>query len=687
MSVRVHTLAKQLKISSKELLSKLKKLNVSAKGHMSSLDDETARIVLQELQVKVVKKAKAPRVSKAKSAVKGAAKPVAKPAAKPAKKPVEKPPEKLPEKPAEKEQKTLQAKIPLTVKELAVKLAVKPNELIKTMMKMNILATINQMLDEETIKKAAKEFGFVFKRLPNLEEELLQVHQQQDMPKQLSFRAPVVTMMGHVDHGKTSLLDLIRKTRVAAREVGGITQHIGAYEVEVKGKKITFLDTPGHEAFTSMRARGATATDIVVLVVAADDGVMPQTVEAIDHARAAGVPIVVAINKCDLPHINIAKVKLQLNQHNLMAEDMGGKTITVDVSAKSGQGIDELLEMILLEGEMLELKANANRPAKGIVVESKLSRGTGPTATILIQNGSLKVGDVLICGDYCARIKSMVNDRGKQIKEGGPSVPVEISGLSGVPEAGEPFYVVEDEKKARDFSFRRLEEKRLRGAVPITHISLEDLYEQVKEGKIEELNVIIKADVQGSLEALLQSLKKFGSRDVTIKFVHSAVGNVNVSDIMLAAASNAIVIGFHVGIESRAKPLAEKEKVDVRLYNIIYEITADIKSALEGMLQPHLKEVALGRAQVRQIFKISKMGNVAGCMVLSGKMVRDAHCRVVRNNEEVFKGKISSLRKFKENVKEVAAGNECGIVVTNFKSIRAADIIECFEVEKIARRL
>lgn len=654
MSIRVHALARQLGLTSKELLAKLKELNVRVKGHMSSLDDETAQIIQEELKSEIkTEKAFAAEVARE----------------------------------AEKGLKSLRVKVPLTVKELAVKLSVKPNELIKRMMMMRIMATINQLLDEETVRKVVGEFGFKLERFPDLKEELLEVHKQEDLPENLVPRAPVVTLMGHVDHGKTSLLELIRKTRLVAREAGGITQHIGAYEVEVNNKKITFLDTPGHEAFTAMRARGANATDIVVLVVAADDGVMPQTVEAIDHARAAGVPIVVAINKCDLPDINIARVKAQLSQYNLTAEDMGGKTITVNVSAKTGQGIDELLEMILLEAEMLQLQANPNRPAKGVVVESKLSRGTGPTATVLIQNGSLKIGDVLICGDYYARVKSMVNDNGEQIKMAGPSDPVEISGLSGIPEAGESFYVVEDEKKARAFSLRRLEEKRLKGAIPVARVCLDDLYQQVKEGKIKELNIIVKADVQGSLEALLQSLQKLGSTETTIKVIHSGVGNVNVSDIILAQASNAIVIGFHVGTESRARQLAEKEKVDVRLYNVIYESVEDIKSALEGMLEPQFKEIFLGKAQVRRIFKISKIGNVAGCMVLSGRMIVGENCRVIRNNEEVFRGRINSLKRFKEDVKEVAVGSECGVSIANFNNIRVADIIECFRTEKVARRL
>ncbi|MFH1045816.1 MAG: translation initiation factor IF-2 [Candidatus Omnitrophota bacterium] len=589
--------------------------------------------------------------------------------------------------PEAKELIPIQLQMPLTVKELALKLTLKPNDLIKQLMQIKILATINQLLEEETVVAIAKSFGYAVERVPDLSDALLELHQQKDSPTELIHRAPVVTMMGHVDHGKTSLLDTIRKTKVAAGEHGGITQHIGAYEVVVNNKKITFLDTPGHEAFTAMRARGANATDIVVLVVAANDGVMPQTIEAIDHARAAEVPIVVAVNKCDLPTINLAKVKAQLAQRELATEDMGGKTIAVQVSAKTGAGIDNLLEMILLEAEMLELKANPKRPAQGVVIESRLSRGTGPTATVLIQNGTLRVGDILICGDYYAKVRSMTNDRLEQIKEAYPSDPVEISGLTGVPEAGETFYVVDDEKKARDFSLRRIEEKRLKEARPSGHVSLEDLYKQVREGKIKELKMIVKADVQGSLEALLAALQKLTTKDVTIRTIHSGVGNINVSDVMLATASNALIVGFHVGVEPRAKELAEKEKVDIHLYTIIYDITEDIKSALEGMLEPQIKEKFLGKAQVRQVFKITKVGNIAGCIVLGGKIFREKMGKVLRGEEEIYRGKITSLKHFKDEAKEVPAGSECGIGFDNFKDIRAADIIECFEIEKIARRL
>lgn len=665
----MHVLAKQLQLSSKELLAKLKELNVSVKGHMSALDDETARIVQEELKP-AARKIK-PKAQKTKQ-VSPAAKPEVE---------AKQPAVVLPE------HKVLKLNTPLSVKDLAVKLTVKPSDLIKRMMNMKIMATINQMLDEETVRRVLGEYGVTLERLPTLEEELLQIHKEQPARDKLCARAPVVTFMGHVDHGKTSLLDTIRQTKVAAREAGGITQHIGAYMVETDGKRITFLDTPGHEAFTAMRARGANATDIVVLVVAADDGVMPQTIEAIDHARAAGVPIIVAINKCDLPNINTHKVKAQLSQHDLTAEDIGGKIIMVNVSAKTGEGIDNLLEMILLEAEMLELKANPDCEARGVVIESRLSRGTGPTATVLVQNGTLAIGDMLICGNYCGRVKTMKNNRGEQQEKAGPSGAVEISGLSGVPEAGESFFVVNDEKKARDFSLRQIEEKRLKGVSPISHISLEQLYQQVKEGKIKELSVIIKADVQGSLEAILHSLEKLATRDVTIKIMHSGVGEVNVSDVILAAASNAIIVAFHVGIESGAKLAAEKEKVDIRLYEIIYEAIADIKSGMEGLLEPHIKEVFTGRAQVRQVFKVSKIGNVAGCIVLTGKITSGAHCRIVRNGEEVFKGKINSLKKFKEDAAEVITGMECGIGVANFKTIYPADIIECFEIQKVARRL
>lgn len=642
MSIRVHQLAKELSLSSRELIEKLRQLKVEVKGHMSALDEETAEIVRQE---------------------------IGKP--------------ELPK---------LRLKIPLTVKELSVKLEIKPGELIKRMLKLNILATINQSLDEEDVKKITTEFGYEVERLPSVEEAVIQAHREEDV-SQLVPRAPIVTLMGHVDHGKTSLLDKIRKSKITEKEAGSITQHIGAYEVilddlpgERKGK-VTFLDTPGHEAFTAMRARGANATDVVVLVVAADDGVKPQTIEAIDHAKAAEVPIVVAINKCDLPDINIERVKKQLGELDLTPEDWRGKTITVNVSAKTGEGIDQLLDMLLLEAEMLELKANPNRPARGVVIEGRLSKGRGSTATVLVQNGTLKTSDVLIAGPYYGKVRMMVNDRGHAVKEAKPADPVEISGLSGVPQAGDLFYVVEDERKAKEIFLARQKEIGKRGVRPVRRFTLEDIYQQIKDGKLKELRVIVKADVQGSVEVLLQSLEKLSTKDVTLRVMHSGVGNVNESDIVLAAASQAIVIGFHVGMESRANATAEKERVNVRLYRIIYEATADIRAAMEGLLEPHIKETHLGKAEVRQVFKVSKVGMVAGCQVTEGKVLSTASARLIRGEEVLFKGNLSSLRRFKEDVREVAKGFECGITLGGFREFEAGDIIEVFQTEKIARKL
>ena len=642
MNIRVHQLAKELKLSSRELIEKLRQLKIQVKGHMSVLDDETAEIVRQE---------------------------IGKP--------------ELPK---------LQLKMPLTVREFSIKLGIKPGELIKHMLKLNILATINQGLDEENVKKIAAELGYEIEKLPTVEEAVIQAHREEDV-SQLVSRAPIVTLMGHVDHGKTSLLDKIRKSKIAEKEAGSITQHIGAYEIILdelpggKKGKVTFLDTPGHEAFTAMRARGANATDIVVLVIAADDGVKPQTIEAIDHAKAAGVPIVVAINKCDLPNINIDKVKQQLGELDLTPEDWGGKTITVNVSAKTGEGIDQLLDMLLLEAEMLELKANPNRPARGIIIEGRLSKGKGSTATVLVQNGTLRTDDALIAGDHYGKVRVMVNDRGDAVKEARPADPVEISGLSGVPQAGDLFYVVENEKKAKEIFLARQNEIKEHGVKPMRRFTLEDIYQQIKEGKLKELRIIVKADVQGSVEVLLQSLEKLSTKDVALRVMHSGVGNINESDIVLAAASQAIVIGFHVGMESRANATAEKEGVNVRLYRIIYEATADIRAAMEGLLEPYIKETYLGKAEVRQVFKVSRVGTVAGCQVTGGKILSTSSARLIRGEEVLFKGNLSSLRRFKEDVKEVAKGFECGITLDGFREFEVGDIIEAFQTEKIARKL
>lgn len=646
MSIRVYQLAKKLNMTSKELIAELKRLKVDVKGHMSTLDDETVLLVQHELEGKLPpKEEKVP------------------------------PPKKKP----------VKLKFPIRVGGLAVKLGVKPNELIKRLMKINVFANINQLLEEDIAKKVGEEFGVELVSLPT-EEELL-LAREAEAPAELVPRAPVVTMMGHIDHGKTSLLDVIRRTNVTAREAGRITQHIGAYEAKLDKGRVTFLDTPGHEAFTAMRARGAVVTDLVVLVVAADDGVMPQTIEAIDHARAAGVPMVIAINKIDLPAADPDRVKQQLKKVGLVTEDLGGKTVAVCCSAKTEEGINGLLEMLLLEAEMLELKANPARPARGVVIEGKLSKGRGAVATILVQNGTLRVNDIVISGHHFGRIKSMMDDRGYRVKEAGPSMPVEISGLSDVPQAGDQFFVAADERVAKEICLRREAELKGKRLEAVTRVSLEDLSRKIKEGEIKELKLIIKADVQGSVEALGQSLEKLATKDVKLKVIHGGVGGVNESDIMLAAASGAIVIGFHVRPDPEVDDVVEREGVDVRIYDIIYEAIDDIRKAMEGMLEPTLKEVILGRAKVLQTFKVSKVGTVAGCMVQKGSLTRDSRVHLIRDNLVIYDGRIGSLKRFKDDVKTVEKDFECGIGLENYNDIKVGDIIESFQIEKIARKL
>lgn len=657
MSTRVHKLAKELGITSKDLITRLKNLGVKVKGHMSALDEETAEIVRQELEGKIAKKKPEPRV---------------------------KPEEK-------KAGKVLVAELPLTVKQLATKINVKPNDLIRILMKKRVFATLNQNLPDEACFSIAREYGYEIQKAPSLEEELLKEHEEEahrEEKKGSVIRAPIVTLMGHVDHGKTSLLDYIRKTKITAKEKGGITQHIGAYEINIgKRGQVTFLDTPGHAAFTAMRARGANATDIVVLVVAADDGVMPQTIEAIDHARAANVPIVVAINKCDLPNISVDKVKKQLSKHDLMSEEWGGKTITVPVSAKTGEGIDKLLEMLILEAELLELKGNPGLRARGVVVEGKLSPGQGPVATVLVKNGTLRAGDVILSGLHYGRVKAMINDRGRRVTEAPPATPVEILGLSGVPEAGDEFFAVKDEKKARTLSLLKQEEQRLGKLRRTQKMSLEDLYKHIKDGTVRELKVIIKGDVQGSIEALKKSLDEFSAKEVRLTVTHMGTGNVNESDVMLALVSNAIVIGFHVKVEPKAEEISKKEMVEIKLYNVIYEAVADIKAALEGLLEPITKEIFSGRAQVRQVFHVSKVGTVAGCSVVKGVIPRSGHVKLIRNKEVIYRGRIRSFKHLKDDIKEAREGLECGISLEGHNNIKVGDIIESFKVEKITRRL
>ncbi|MDD2654800.1 MAG: translation initiation factor IF-2, partial [Candidatus Omnitrophica bacterium] len=582
----------------------------------------------------------------------------------------------------------IEINIPITVKDLSVKLGEKPNVIISKLIKMGIMTTINQPLDEATVTKIAPNLNFAFRKTLTEEEKLISEHEMVEDKALLSWRQPVVTFMGHVDHGKTSLLDTIRKTKVAEKEHGGITQHIGAYEVKINKGKITFLDTPGHEAFTAMRARGANITDIVVLVVAADEGVMPQTVEALDHAKAAGVPIIVALNKIDRQQADVDSVKKQLAELNLLAEDWGGKTVVAGVSAKTGQGIDNLLEMILLEAELLELKANYNKRASGVVVEAQLTKDKGPIATLIVKNGVLKKSDIVIAGTHYGKIKALLNDKEQPIEQANPGMPVEILGLSGVPEAGEQFLVTEDEKKAKEICAKRQEIQKQKQMQPIQRISLEDLYAQVKEGKVKELSIIIKTDVQGSLEALKDSLEELSTKEVKLVTIHTGIGSINNSDVVLAAASNAVIIGFHVEIESQAKEMAEKEGVDVRTYRIIYDATNDIKAALEGLLEPKIKKKFMGRIEIRQVFKLSsRSGNVAGCFVQKGRVVRNAVAELLRNGQVIYEGQLSSLKRFKDDVREVEEGFECGLTLSNFDDYKQGDIVQVYEIEKIARKL
>ena len=584
----------------------------------------------------------------------------------------------------------LEVDTPITLKDLAAKVGVKPNDIILSLMAKNIFATINQGLGEDIVKNILAERNIEFKKPAKLEDTVAKEHKEvedkQDV-KHLAARAPVVTFMGHVDHGKTSLLDFIRKTKVADKEKGGITQHIGAYEVKFKKGSVTFLDTPGHEAFTAMRARGASATDIVVLVVAADDGVMPQTKEALDHARAAGVTIVVAINKCDLPGANMEKVKGQLSQLGLSPEDWGGKTITVPVSAKTGEGVDHLLEMLILESELLELRANPSLKARGVVIEGKLSSGQGPVATILVKNGTLHAGDLILTGMHYGRIKAMMDDKGHRIQDAPPSKPVSVLGLSGVPMAGDEFFVVKDEKKARTLSILKQDEARARKLKSSKRVTLEDFYHQMKEGVAKELAMLLKGDVQGSIEAIKKSLSQLDTKDVKIDIMHADVGNISESDVMLALVSNAVIMGFNVKIDEGAQMLAAKEGVEIKMYGIIYELIQDVGAAMEGLLEPIEKEIFVGRASVKQVFKVTKAGTIAGCVIVKGRMTRVGIAKLIRSKEIVYEGKIGGLKRFKDDVKEVGEGVECGIGLDKHNDIREGDLIELYTVEKVARRL
>lgn len=591
--------------------------------------------------------------------------------------------------PAPKKVKELPSKITfsesLTVAELAKKLHREPSEIIKKLFMLGVMATINQDLDKDAIELIAGEYGVEVEEEVLVDTTDLEVYFTEDENAELVERPSVVTIMGHVDHGKTTLLDSIRNTKVTAGEAGGITQHIGAYQVEENGKKITFLDTPGHAAFTTMRARGAKITDITILVVAADDGVMPQTVEAINHAKAAEVPIIVAVNKMDKEAANPDRVMQELTEHNLVPEAWGGDTIFVPISAIKGDGIDELLEMILLVGEVEEYKANPDRNAVGTVIEAQLDKGRGSVATLLVQNGTLKVGDPIVVGNTFGRVRAMVNDLGRRVKTAGPSTPVEITGLNDVPQAGDRFAVLDDEKTARQIGEARAQQALQAQRNEKTRVSLDNLFEHMKQGEMKDLNIVVKADVQGSAEALTAALHKIDVEGVNVRILHTGVGAINESDITLAAAFNAIVIGFNVRPDNNAKRAAEAEDVDIRLHRIIYKVIEEIELAMQGMLDPEFEEKIIGQAEVRQTFKVSKIGTIAGSYVTDGKITRDSGVRLIRDGVVIFEGEVDALKRFKDDAKEVAQGYECGITIKNFNDVKEGDVIEAYIMEEVER--
>lgn len=688
--IRVYELAKELNISSKELITLLQEeFNIEVKNHMSVIEDEDAQLIKElymenakgekssvKIEDDIEEKYGALQEEKIEEEIK-----VTKNKGKKGKE--EKAQQSLSAE--ESEEIVIEMEDTITVKELSDKLKKPYTEVIKQLIFIGVMASLNQEIDFQTAEKLGEKFNaFVVQKEKDLTLEAVEPEEDEDEDVLNEKRPPVVTVMGHVDHGKTSLLDAIKKSKVAASEAGGITQHIGAYTVNIGDEKITFLDTPGHEAFTSMRARGAQITDIVILVVAADDGIMPQTEEAINHCKAANVPMIVAINKMDRPGANPERVKQQLAERNLLAEDWGGDTVTVPVSAHTREGIDNLLEMVVLTAEMLELKANAQRKANGTVIEAKLDKGRGAVASLLVQNGTLAVGDSIIVGNTYGRIRAMFDDKGKKIKSAGPSIPVEILGLSEVPSAGDRFHVVKDEKTARDMAEKRKEKDR-NEYLQSHKVSLEDLYSQIKEGKIKELNIIVKADVQGSVEAVKQSFEKLSTDEVKVRVIHGGVGAITETDVSLANASNAIIIGFNVRPDNNATALAEKENVDVKTYRVIYTAIEDIKSAMVGMLEPDYKEVILGRAEVRQLYKISNVGTIAGCYVLNGKITRNASVRIIRDGIVVCESVLDSLKRFKDDAKEVATGYECGIMVEKFNDLKEGDIIEAYTMEEIKK--
>ena len=681
--IRVYELAKELNVSSKDLITLLmEEFGVEVKNHMSVIEDEDAALIQELIGENGIPETKKSIVDEyedqlAEEVNKGVRK------KKKTKKEIER--EEI-EKNAEAACGVVEIGDTITVKELCEKLGKPTAEVIKNLIFLGVMAGVNQEIDFATAEKLCEKYEVIAERKKE-ETELEAFEEDTDIVEEnLEKRPPIVTIMGHVDHGKTSLLDAIRKARVTDTEAGGITQHIGAYTVTLNGEKITFLDTPGHEAFTAMRARGAQVTDIVILVVAADDGIMPQTKEAISHCKAANVPMIVAINKIDRPGANVDRVKQELTEHGLVSEDWGGDTICVPVSAKTGENLDSLLEMILLTAEMQELTADPNRKSKGTVIEAKLDKGRGAVASLLIQNGTLHVGDSILVGSTYGRIRAMFDDMGKKIKSAGPSIPVEVLGLSEVPAAGDRFVVVKDEKTARNMAEIRKDKIKTESHQTSHRVSLEDLYSQIQEGKVKELSIIVKADVQGSVEAIRQSLEKLSTDDVKVRVIHGAVGAITETDITLAAASNALMIGFNVRPDSNAIAAAERDGVDIKTYRIIYDAIEDVKSAMIGMLDPEYKEVVNGKAEVRMTYKISNVGTIAGCYVTDGKIVRNSEIRVIRDGIVIFESVLASLKRFKDDAKEVNKGYECGLSVERFNDLKEGDIIESFTMEAVKRK-
>ncbi len=684
--LRVYELAKELGIPSKRIIELLAGIDVKVKNHMSMIEEQSASKIKahlrgenkEDLGTLPQKEKESPKQERKKPSLSKVKK------------------EKVPSRKARKAEersrelakkavKTIIVEENVNPKELADVLDINVSDIMTRLVDLGFMSAINEPLDPDVLILLADELDIKIEIKEDLQEaELLLSLQEETDLKMSIIRPPVATILGHVDHGKTSLLDAIRKANVTAQEAGGITQHIGAYQVDVNGRKITFLDTPGHEAFTAMRARGAKATDIAIVVVAADDGVMPQTVEAINHAKAADVPIVVAINKIDKENANPDKVKQQLAEYNLIPEEWGGETVYVHVSAIKKEGLDELLEMILLVAEIAELRANPTKKAMGTVIEARLDKGKGVVATVLIQDGTLQVGDPIICGNIAGKVRAMHDYKGEKIKKGLPATPVEILGLSTTPEAGDILQAVKDEKLARQLAARRLQKKRLSSLKRVQRVTLENLFTRLEEGEANDLNIIIKADVHGSVEVLQESFMKLDISDtVYLNIIHSGVGAITESDIMLAAASNAIVIGFNVRPSATVRKIGEKEKVEIRLYRVIYEAIDDLKKAARGMLAPEYKEVVSGQVEVRQLFKVSKVGTIAGCYVLDGKITRQLSARIIRNGIVVHEGSLSSLKRFKEDAKEVVAGFECGIMLEKFNDIQEGDIIEGYFIQKI----